>query len=246
MRLAWNTTLGLMGVTACISVVLSPFLASESDTGDLPLGLSIIVASAVGVAAIRTAESINRSRADGEPVTARLRATIILESGGVAALIVGLADLSFLLAYGFLAGGTPLFSFPPAARHRYLVPEGVMAGGFAGLAVCYLSRRAFWRSAPSRGRNIRWLVPFAVVSLLLGANLTLRRIESRLEQAAQHDVLASLDGGESSVPAAAPMPPGYRPRPEMAAYHVQMRRKWERAAARPWLPVEPDPPPPEP
>ena len=120
-----------------------------------------------------------------------------------------------------------------------------MAGGFAALVVCYLSRRAFWSSAPRRHRMIRRLVPFGAVSLLLGANLTLRRIEYRLQQAAQHDVLASLDGGESRVPATAPMPPGYRPRPEVAAYHVRMRRKWERAAARPWLPVDPDPSPPE-
>lgn len=29
--------------------------------------------------------------------------------------------------------------------------------------------------------------------------------------------------------------------PAMAAYHARMRAKWEQAAARPWLPVEPDP-----
>ena len=31
---------------------------------------------------------------------------------------------------------------------------------------------------------------------------------------------------------------------KQAAYHAQLRRKYERAAARPWLPIEPDPPPP--
>ena len=116
----------------------------------------------------------------------------------------------------------------------------------ARLAVCYRSRQAFWSSVPKRGRLVRRLVPFAVVSLLLGADLTLERIEYRVERAAQHDVMASLDGGESSAPAPAPMPPGYRPRPDVADYHVRMRRRWERAAARPWLPVEPDPPPPQP
>jgi hypothetical protein len=28
-------------------------------------------------------------------------------------------------------------------------------------------------------------------------------------------------------------------------YHSEMRRKWEASAARPWLPVEPDPPEPK-
>jgi hypothetical protein len=32
---------------------------------------------------------------------------------------------------------------------------------------------------------------------------------------------------------------------ELREWHDQMRRKYERAASRPWLPVEPDPPPPE-
>ncbi len=30
-----------------------------------------------------------------------------------------------------------------------------------------------------------------------------------------------------------------------AAYHARLRRKYERASARPWLPVEPDPPGPQ-
>jgi hypothetical protein len=32
---------------------------------------------------------------------------------------------------------------------------------------------------------------------------------------------------------------------ELRRWHDQMRRKYERATSRPWLPVEPDPPPPE-
>jgi hypothetical protein len=32
--------------------------------------------------------------------------------------------------------------------------------------------------------------------------------------------------------------------PELAAYHAEMRRKYENAATRPWLAIEPDPLPP--
>ena len=33
--------------------------------------------------------------------------------------------------------------------------------------------------------------------------------------------------------------------PRRVAYHAALRAKYERAAARPWLPVPPDPPPPD-
>ena len=35
-----------------------------------------------------------------------------------------------------------------------------------------------------------------------------------------------------------------KPNAQRAAYHAEMRRKYERAARSPWLPVEPDPPEP--
>jgi hypothetical protein len=34
-------------------------------------------------------------------------------------------------------------------------------------------------------------------------------------------------------------------RPDQVDYHSKMRQKYERAAARPWLPIEPDAPEPE-
>ena len=41
--------------------------------------------------------------------------------------------------------------------------------------------------------------------------------------------------------------PGYYPVPirPMSEWHEQMGRKYHRAASRPWLPVEPDPPEPK-
>jgi hypothetical protein len=45
-------------------------------------------------------------------------------------------------------------------------------------------------------------------------------------------------------PARYPWPGGPPFVPAMAQYHDAMRIKYERAARYPWLPVEPDPPPP--
>lgn len=51
-----------------------------------------------------------------------------------------------------------------------------------------------------------------------------------------------------------PIPPGKTPRPsagpqpleaKLLAYLEEMERKYDRAASRPWLPVDPDPPEPE-
>jgi hypothetical protein len=242
MRQVSNTTLGLMGVVASVAGGLATYSAVVSERGDRFLGLVIVLTCLAGVTALRTVEAITARRGHGEPWTVRWLSTAILSSCIVATLIVGLADLAFVLAYGLVAGGPAFFLFSSAVRHRSILLEGLVAGALAAIAVCYVSRRAFWRYTPIRGRSLPRLTPLAVVALLLGANLMWMRIEDRLARASQHDVWARIYGGESSVPAA----PGFPPKPEVAAYHSRMRRKWEQAAARPWLPVDPDPPPPEP
>ena len=93
-----------MGVVASAAVVLAAYSAIDRETGNPLLGLVIVVACTAGVAGLRIAEAIDRQRADGEPVTISRKPTAILASCGVAILIVGLADLAFLLGYGFLAG----------------------------------------------------------------------------------------------------------------------------------------------
>ena len=246
MRLGLNTIPGQMGVAAAFALILATFLVPGSDKGDPTLGSLLIVASTAGVAAIKAAESLDRPPVDRGRATSRRLSTTVLMSGGAAAWIVGLSDLAFLLTYDVFVGGRSFSSPSGRPVHGSIEPVGLIAGGIAALAVCYLTRRALGRSLPARGRILRWPAPIAIVALLLGANLTLRRVIDRHGKAAHHDVMASLHGGESSVP---PMPPrttGFHPCPELADYHVRMRRKWERAAARPWLSVEPDPPPPDP
>jgi hypothetical protein len=190
-------------------------------------------------------------RAVGNSITIRRISATVLASCAKAILIVGLADLAFVLAYGFLAGGPHFFLFSADPRSQDIRPEGLVAGTVAGLAVCYLSRQAFRRSPPSWGRRLRRLAPWMVVVLLLGAEVmrevTWQRSWYRLGQAHWHDYQAGIHGRPYRLPPPPPPPgSGFRQRPEVAAYHVRMREKWEQAADHPWLPVEPDPPPPEP
>ena len=80
------------------------------------------------------------------------------------------------------------------------------------------------------------LVAVAVVGAVFGVEVMRRRRAYYLDRASGHFI------------AAAPYTPGYfgdHPDPAKAAFHEAMRRKYERAAARPWLPVAPDPPPPD-
>jgi hypothetical protein len=252
MRLRLNTTLGLMGVVACAAVVLATLSAFDSDGGNPLLGLVFVVACTAGVARLRMAEAATRLRANGELVTVRRISTTVLKSCVVAILIVGLADFAFLLTYGLFVGGPDFFLFSNDRWTREITTQGLTAGALAGLAVCYLARRGFWGSAPVRGRFLRRLAPLVVVVLLLAANMMRQRNWYRSEQAQQHDILVGEYGGESEVPPAPP-PPGFHLSTEMAAhyarmsaYHARMKRKWKHAAARPWLPVEPDPPAPGP
>jgi hypothetical protein len=70
-----------------------------------------------------------------------------------------------------------------------------------------------------------------------------------MERAEYHAGLEAFHRYPSWPGAVSPGPGGrqiglMKRRPELASYHSRMRQKWEHAAARPWLSVEPDPPPP--
>ena len=68
------------------------------------------------------------------------------------------------------------------------------------------------------------------------------------ERAEYHAGMEAFHSGAwpaGTIPAAAGLSKaGVRARCSLAGYHSWMRQKWERAAAEPWRPVEPDPPPP--
>jgi hypothetical protein len=245
MRVRLNTLLGLMGAVACIAVALAGYVAYESDTGSPTVGLAIVVASTAAVAAIITAASNSQRRADAQTVPVVRLLMTILKSCGLAVLIVGLADSAFVLTYALIVGGRQFFPFSAEVRARQILPEGLIAGTVVAVAVCYLARRGFSRSTPIRRRLLCRLASLAAVVLLLGSNVMSQRFHYREQQASWHDSWVGDYGGVTRNPMAPP-PVGLSPCPELADYHARMRRKWEYGALHPWLPVEPDPPPPEP
>jgi hypothetical protein len=76
----------------------------------------------------------------------------------------------------------------------------------------------------------RWMVVVVVASLLLGAFVTWRRAAHYMRLAAVHEHWAHLLRSTTGPSAD----------PKGADHHERLARKYQRAAARPWLPIEPD------
>jgi hypothetical protein len=96
----------------------------------------------------------------------------------------------------------------------------------------------------------RWIAAVAISATLLGVIVEINRelklaSQYRLE-AKMHGLLESASNGTvfRGTGAAAGMYAHGTANPELAVYHAEMRRKYENAAARPWIAIEPDPLPP--
>jgi hypothetical protein len=80
------------------------------------------------------------------------------------------------------------------------------------------------------------MIAVLIASVLLSGFVMLRRAAHFMRLAAVHEHLAY-----QLRPAAGPSTD-----PKGADHNEKLARMYQRAATRPWLPVEPDPPPPEP
>lgn len=91
------------------------------------------------------------------------------------------------------------------------------------------------------------MVAVAAVALLLGADRLLRRRFTFQRRAERHAKLEAWYRRSSLgwAPGDVPTPEVARSCLESAAFYGRLRSKYERAAARPWLGVEPDTPPPD-
>jgi multisubunit Na+/H+ antiporter MnhB subunit len=243
MQFRLSSTKSLAGLVAAAAISFATYLAFVRE-GSPFLGLLILVASVSGVAWIRITQEIAEHRRERGSVTRRWLTCTVVTSLVASTLIVGLSDVAFLLAYGLLLGGPRFFLMSASAQAEDISPVGLIAGSVVGLAVCCLSRWAFRRSGMAGERLLRSLGPMTVVLLLFSANVLSERTWYRLDRAENHDTLVGIYGGESSLPTPPPRAVDFRPRAELIEFHERMRRKWRSAAARPWLPVEPDPTPP--
>jgi hypothetical protein len=94
----------------------------------------------------------------------------------------------------------------------------------------------------------RWIVTVVISASLMGivaeVNRELRRAHECRRLAYCYGLAEKLNRGET-VTFPGGMTAISAASPTLAAYYEEMKRKYERAAARPWLAVEPDRPVPE-
>jgi hypothetical protein len=90
------------------------------------------------------------------------------------------------------------------------------------------------------------MILVAVVGVCLGVARVCQDVLYCRQQAAFHDDMAAFHRGRwptNMDPKDAALLVAVMPRrPELAVLHSRMSAKWQEAAGRPWVPVEPDPP----
>jgi hypothetical protein len=79
----------------------------------------------------------------------------------------------------------------------------------------------------------RLMAAVAIAGVVLGSGI---KVERMWRLSWQYRMSADVCAGMEDL---------YRSDPRLARFYAQQKSRYERAAARPWLPVEPDPPPPE-
>jgi hypothetical protein len=98
----------------------------------------------------------------------------------------------------------------------------------------------------------RWMITVTTLAILMGASIEVNRQLTLARRyrllAFSYDQALLMNRNQKSYGIVV-FPWGVTVRnacsPELVAYYELMRRKYRRAAARPWLAVEPDPPAPE-
>ena len=105
----------------------------------------------------------------------------------------------------------------------------------------------------------RWMIAVAAIGLMIGGGVRLKQRRDyflSLAQSHQMEVASSTARGEAlksrfghtsgmTTEEIMHLHGDYDRMMDRADHHASLARKYERAARYPWLPVEPDPPPPE-
>lgn len=226
-------TWALMTAVAIAAVSLAVVRVDSAPSAAVAIvGVCIIV-----LACRRYSEAVARMQAGGAMPGRLRKAGIALASATLAAATIGLSDLAFLAGYlGFLRAAyeTVVAShWTPYDDGGYQL-TGMIIGVSLALSVASSLRNTVWSpvsARPSRPWRRLWPIALALcIGGLLFVNVMRERYSTCRRMADYHADHPALPNG---------------PNPKTAARHAWLKRWYERAAIRPWLPVHPDRIPPE-
>jgi hypothetical protein len=221
---AWT----LMVAVAIVAVSLAAARTESAPSA----GIAIVGGCTSYLAYNRYTEAVSLRRATGLTTSPLQRAGMFFASVTIAAVVIGLSDIAFLTGYyGYLKIAVQIV----VTSHwtPYHDPGHMATGGIIGVIVALWVASSLRRTVCSHqrtesGQLRRWLKLWPVgLVMLIGASLGTEEMRERYSfcrkiaeyQAAQE---AKADGLKK------------------AALHVWLKRWYERAAIRPWLPVHPE------
>jgi hypothetical protein len=224
---AWS----IMVAVAVVAVICA---AARIDSA--PRAAVAIVGSCfVVLASKHYSETVALRRASGLTTNRPKKAGLLLVSASIAAAIVGLSDVAFLAGYyGYLKIASEAVvrsHWTPYKDSGHMATGGII-GLILALRVASSLRQTIWLQERDATRSPRrflklWPVVVAVLIILaLGVEKMYQRWRFCTMMAEYH---AS--------------PEAHRDVPNKAALHAWLKLWYEKAALRPWLPIDPDIPP---
>jgi len=181
---------------------------------------------------------------------------VVAVVGSFCGLLAGILAPKVVIGLYALDGPDPDATFSPAgwAAWKGLL-IGASLGGVVGLLVCLVSR---WPRMTTR----RWMIAVAVVAVAAGTLVEVMKVSDLAayyrEKSAEHCMWEAVHRESAerfrglwlkAIEDRDPEYDDYRETREWdrrrVEYHAAMTKKYEQAALNPWLPVPPDPPPPE-
>jgi hypothetical protein len=216
---------------AAVAIVAVCFAAARNASA--PNAVIAMIGSCVACLAYkRYSEAVALRQARGVATSRTRKAGLLLASAAMAAVVIGLSDIAFLAGYyGYMeiaVGGVVSEPLVAVQRSEYTA-TGAVFGMILALCVASSLRYTVWpleRAAPGSPR--RWyklwpVVVAALVALALGLEWMRLRWQYCMMRADYYATAQALSVG-----------------PKEAARYARLKRWYEKAALRPWLPIPPD------
>ena len=218
---AWS----LMAAVAIVAVSLAAARAESAPAA----GIAIIGACASYLGYKTYSGGVTKRQASGLTTSRFQKAGLILGSTTFAASVIGISDLAFLSGYyGYLElveASVIMTHWTPYNDPGHMT-TGVVIGVALALCVASSLRRTFGGAEPRYPRRWLNLWPVGVVNFI-GAAWGAKELRERYSIC---QMMASYHAGREARAEGA----------KKEAVHAWLRRWYERAAIRPWLPVHPD------